>query len=220
MSIVPGTDESSLEAHIEHTRGRARIRQGLGIVAVAVLSGAAAMHAESRAITVQGSSLTVFVYKTGLFSAFADNHVIRAPLVEGSVSEEPPLAVSVLVHSAELEVIDPGLAPTRRAEIQARMLGSEVLDATRYPDIAFTSTAIDVTGLERWTVTGRLTIHGQSRVVMFTVTRRSRRYRGDVSLKQRDFGIEPITVLGGTVKVKDELKVQFDVAVLDAPPAF
>src|SRR5260370_399645 len=51
MSIVPGTDESSLEAHIEHTRGRARIRQGLGIVAVAVLSGAAQPLTDARTAT-------------------------------------------------------------------------------------------------------------------------------------------------------------------------
>jgi hypothetical protein len=37
------------------------------------------------------------------------------------------------------------------------------------------------------------------------------RYRGTVVLKQRDFGITPISIAGGTVKVKDELKVEFDI---------
>jgi hypothetical protein len=32
-----------------------------------------------------------------------------------------------------------------------------------------------------------------------------------VTLKQSDFGIRPISIVGGTVKVKDELKVEFDV---------
>jgi hypothetical protein len=36
-------------------------------------------------------------------------------------------------------------------------------------------------------------------------------YRGEVDIRQRDFGIEPIKVAGGVVKVKDELKVQFEI---------
>lgn len=31
-------------------------------------------------------------------------------------------------------------------------------------------------------------------------------------LKQRDFGITPVTVAGGTVKVKDELKIDLDIS--------
>jgi hypothetical protein len=34
----------------------------------------------------------------------------------------------------------------------------------------------------------------------------------EVSIRQRAFGIEPITVAGGTVKVEDELKIQFEIA--------
>ena len=42
-------------------------------------------------------------------------------------------------------------------------------------------------------------------------TRANGRYRGTVTLKQRDFGIMPISIAGGTVKVKDEIKIEFDV---------
>jgi hypothetical protein len=31
-------------------------------------------------------------------------------------------------------------------------------------------------------------------------------------LKQRDFGITPVSVAGGTVKVKDQVKIEFDIA--------
>jgi len=41
--------------------------------------------------------------------------------------------------------------------------------------------------------------------------RQGGRYRGTAALKQRDFGIDPITIAGGTVKVKDEVKVEFDI---------
>jgi polyisoprenoid-binding protein YceI len=61
-------------------------------------------------------------------------------------------------------------------------------------------------------VTGRLTLHGQSRVITFAVVRQEGRYRGDCEIKQRDFGIQPISIAGGTVKVKDEVKIHFDLA--------
>ena len=60
-------------------------------------------------------------------------------------------------------------------------------------------------------MTGHLTIHGQMRAIAFCVVASDNRYRGEVLIKQRDFGIEPIRVAGGTVKVKDELKVQFEI---------
>lgn len=171
----------------------------------------AAPSAETRPIDVGRSTLTIFVYKSGLFSTFADDHVIRAPIASGSVSPDAPLAVEISVRSADLTVLDPKLAAAKRAEVQARMLGPEVLDSPKYPDIGFTSTAIESTGPGRWTVTGRLSIHGVTRPTTFSVAQQDSRYRGTVVLKQRDFGIQPISIAGGTVKVKDELKVEFDI---------
>jgi hypothetical protein len=43
------------------------------------------------------------------------------------------------------------------------------------------------------------------------------RYRGSTSIKQSDFGISPISIAGGTVKVKDDVKIDFDIAA--APKA-
>jgi hypothetical protein len=37
------------------------------------------------------------------------------------------------------------------------------------------------------------------------------RYVGRFALKQRDFGITPVSIAGGTVRVKDELKIEFDI---------
>jgi|SRR6266542_5076729 len=169
-------------------------------------------QAQTRPIDVEHSTLTVFAYKSGLFSAFADNHIVRAPVAGGSISEDGPLSITLTIRSADLRVLDPGLAPDRRAEVQSRMLGPEVLDVTKFPEIAFTSTTIEPAGSDKWQVTGRLTIRGQTRPIAFPVARANGTYRGEVAIKQRDFGIEPIKVAGGTVKVKDELKVQFEIS--------
>jgi polyisoprenoid-binding protein YceI len=168
-------------------------------------------RAQTRPIDVQHSTLTVLVYKSGLFAAFADNHVISAPVATGSISEESPLGIDLMVRAADLRVLDPGLSSDRRAEVQARMLGSDVLDVAKFPDITFASTTIEAAGTDQWKVTGRLTIHGHTRIIAFSVVRVNGTYRGDVVIKQRDFGIEPIKVAGGTVKVKDELHVQFEI---------
>lgn len=187
----------------------------LGAASVLVAIGSAMgthSYAETRAIDLDRSDLTVKVYKSGLLAAFADNHVINAPIARGSISEEPPLAIDVTIRAADLRVLDPSLSPGRRAEVQARMLGPEVLNVAAYPEISFTSTAIASTGPDRWQVDGRLEIHGHMRAVAFPVVHARGKYLGDVVIRQRDFGIEPIRVAGGTVKVKDEITVQFEIA--------
>jgi hypothetical protein len=171
----------------------------------------AALGAQSRQIDAERSTLTVYAYKSGLFSAFADDHVIRAPIAGGSISETGALAVEIQIRSADLVALDPGLSASKRAEVQTRMVGPDVLDVKQYPEIAFASTAIEAAGANRWNVTGRLTMHGQTRPVTLAVTRQDGHYRGTVALKQSDFGIRPISIVGGTVKVKDELKIEFDI---------
>jgi hypothetical protein len=180
-------------------------------IGVFLLLSWTAPGAQSRQIDAAGSTLTVLVYKSGLFSAFADDHVIRAPIAAGSLSEESPFAVQLTVRPDEFVVLDPGLSVAKRAEVRTRMLGPEVLDSARYPEITFASTAVEPAGADRWTVSGTLTIRGASRPAAFAVARQKGRYRGSVTLKQSDFGIRPISIVGGTVKVKDELKVEFDV---------
>ena len=162
-------------------------------------------------IDVQHSKLTVFVYKGGLFSALADNHVINAPIASGTVATTPSPAIELVVNAADLVPLDPDLDQSKRAEVRTRMLGAEVLDTSRFPTIKFVSTAIEPTGSDQWKVSGSLTIHGVTKAVTFPVTRSGGRYRGETRIRQTDFGIKPIRIAGGTVSVKDELKIEFDI---------
>jgi YceI-like domain len=185
----------------------------LSLTSTLVVAACAALGAQSRPIDTEQSTLTVFAYKSGLFSAFADDHVIRAPIAGGSIADTGTPAVEITVRSADLVALDPTLSASKRAEVQARMIGPEVLDVKQYPDITFASTSIQPAGADRWTASGRLTIHGTTKPVTFAVTRQIGHYRGTLSLRQSDFGIKPISIVGGTVKVKDELKVEFDIVV-------
>jgi polyisoprenoid-binding protein YceI len=183
-------------------------------VVAAVLGASTFLPIEATAgpIDVQHSKLTVFVYKSGMFSAFADNHVISAPIARGTITTAPSAAVEIVVNAADLVPLDPGLDPSKRAEVRTRMLGAEVLDTPKFPTIQFESTSVEPVGSDRWNVSGRLTIHGVTRTVTFPVMRSEGRYRGETHLRQRDFGITPIRIAGGTVSVKDEIKIEFEIA--------
>jgi polyisoprenoid-binding protein YceI len=91
------------------------------------------------------------------------------------------------------------------------MLGPEVLDAAHQPDIAFRSTAAQQSGADLWTVNGSLTVHGQTRPVIAQVREMGGHYTGALTLKQTDFGIKPVKIAGGAVRVKDEIRIEFDI---------
>ena len=187
---------------------------GRWLVVAAIFGSAALLATQATAgpIDVRNSKLTVFVYKSGLFSAFADNHVINAPIASGTITTTPTPGIELVVNAADLVPLDPDLDPAKREEVRTRMLGAEVLDTARFSTITFRSTAIEPAGSNRWNVSGQLTIHGVTKAVTFPVVRADRVYRGETRIRQRDFGINPIRIAGGTVSVKDELKVEFEIA--------
>lgn len=179
------------------------------LVASALLS--ASVNGETWAIDAQKSTLTVHVFKSGLFSAFGDNHEVKASVASGSVSDGEKPQVEIEVDARQMTVLDPDLAPAKRAEVQKRMLGPEVLDVAKFPEIRFKSTAVHSTGEGRWRVEGVLALHGKSVPLSLEVTGSKERFRGSATVKQRAFGIEPISVAGGTVKVRDDVKVDFEI---------
>jgi hypothetical protein len=178
---------------------------------VALMAHALPGEAQSRSIDPKQSTVTVRVFKSGLFRAFADNHVIEAPLAEGSLDDSATPSVSLAIDVRSMRVLDPGLSPKDRQDVQARMLGPEVLDADRFTQIRFRSVAIDKVNADRWSVRGELAVHGQTRPVTIQVVRAQGHFKGSTSLKQSNFGITPISIAGGTVKVKDELTIDFDI---------
>jgi polyisoprenoid-binding protein YceI len=159
------------------------------------------------------SSLKIRVSKTGLFSAFAHNHEVDAPIESGEVTAAERPSVELRVDARKLHVLDPELSADTRAEIQKTMLGPQVLDTERYPEIHFHSTAVESQGIDRWLVSGNLDLHGQTQSIAVDVTLKDGVYKGSSILKQTKFGITPVTVAGGTVKVKDDLKIEFQIAL-------
>lgn len=102
--------------------------------------------------------------------------------------------------------------------IQKRMLGSEVLDATKYPQIRFTTTAIESQGNGRLRVTGNIEIHGRRQQVTVPVRYKTDgkqlEFDGDVNIRQTDFGLQPESVAGGTIKVKNSVSIRFHIVTV------
>jgi polyisoprenoid-binding protein YceI len=166
-------------------------------------------RSDTREIDGERSAITIQVDKTGWFSSFGDRHVVQAPIAHGWINGSSRPAVEFQVDSKRLTVLDPNASIDTRREVQHRMLGPDVLDADRYPAIAFRSTTITAVDDNRWTVTGDLTLHGVTRSIAGAVSWQAGRYVGSATVTQRDFGIEPIAVAGGLVKVKDEVRITF-----------
>ncbi len=179
-------------------------RLGLGFASAADSSIAGAIDTEKSVITVR-------VFKAGFFSAFAHDHEISAPIEQGGFNEGNT-SVEVKVDARKLRVVDKEISERDRAEIQQTMLGPKVLDSEKFPEIRFrASGGADRPRLGRLTIEGELTLHGQTHPVRVEVIGMNGHYHGTAQLKQKDFGIAPISLGGGTVKVKNELRVEFDV---------
>ena len=91
---------------------------------------------------------------------------------------------------------------------------NKVLESTVYPEIVFRSTQARRTRDSAWRVSGDLTLHRTAKSIIVDVTRDRQAFVGSVRITQTDFGIQPIKIGGGVVKVKDELEVTFRVCML------
>jgi len=166
--------------------------------------------AQDRQIDTERSTITIHVGKAGLLSAAGHEHWINAPISSGSVNESTP-RVEFMVETAKMRVKpDPKVDEKTQAQIQKDM-ETMTLDIEHYREIKFQSTSVAKVGADTWRVTGTLSLHGVSKPVSFGVTRDAGAYTGKTVLKQTDFGIKPISVAGGTIKVKNEIDVEFRV---------
>lgn len=183
------------------------------IAIAAMLAGCLTLAAggEKRPIDTGRSHLTLHVGKTGAFSGFGHAHEITAPIVRGEVQTSKPLSVHFDVNAAGMKVIDADESEKDRADVQKAMLSSEVLDVARFPEIKFVSGEIEVIGESRWRIHGSLTLHGQTKPIVLETTLEKGHYRGTATVLQTNFGITPIKVAGGSIKVKDEVQIEFDI---------
>jgi len=174
-------------------------------------SAARTVPAAQSAIDVEHSTIRIHVGKSGLFSAAGHEHWVLAPIAEGALEEGPSSSFSFRVESRQMKLeADKSLSAGQQAEVE-RTMQTQVLESEKYPDIRFRSTSIEPASQDTWVVHGELSLHGQTRPVTTTVRKQENAYVGRCQIKQSDFGIAPVRVAGGMVRVKDELDIQFSV---------
>jgi polyisoprenoid-binding protein YceI len=174
------------------------------------------------AVDSEKSSLHISVYKEGLLKAFGHDHLISANKISGRVlfNEEmlEDSSADLTVEATSLSVIDPGESDKDRRKVQETMAGKDVLDEERFPVIRFTSTRVKQVKKthDGWEVTleGVLSLHGVEKPISMplhvSVKDGELRAEGETSLLQTDFGITPIKVGGGSVKVKNKVRIRFE----------
>jgi polyisoprenoid-binding protein YceI len=172
-------------------------------------------------IETKGSTFTVRAFTTGLLSALGHNPTIALPDFEGEIFLNPveveQSSLRMVVPSASLNVTD-DISEKDREEINRRMHG-EVLESDSFPDIVYECSrgSASKTGEGQYWVAlnGDLTLHGVTRSqpvsARVSVNGNTLRAAGEFSVRQSDYEIRPVSALGGAVKLKDELKLSFDI---------
>ena len=180
----------------------------LGLLVLVFAASNIALSAE-HPIDTAHSTIRIHVGKAGVFSAAGHEHWVTAPIADGKLDEATPASISFRVEAAKLKLEeDKSLSADKQAEVQ-RTMQTQVLEGDKYPEITFHSNTVQQTGADTWQVRGDLSLHGKIRSITTAVHKQQDKYVGRCELKQTDFGIQPVRVGGGMVKVKDQLDIEF-----------
>ncbi|MCZ6842382.1 MAG: YceI family protein [SAR324 cluster bacterium] len=191
----------------------------------------------ARVFLIDGahSEIVVLLFKRGVFSAFAHDHVLVSRNARGRVilSKEDIAAskvrITVPLASFEVDELDDRarenlrgkLAPGDREEIRATMLGPGQLDMRRFPNIEVTTAWVEG-NLPHLTVYMKIRIKGTVRNVAVPVrveiSGNTLTADGEVELLQSEFGIEPFSAYLGTVGVEDLVRLRFHIQAREQQP--
>jgi polyisoprenoid-binding protein YceI len=172
-------------------------------------------------IDKSSSKFTVRVFATGMLSSLGHSPTFAIRDFDGDLQFSPDApnqtSLRLKVRADSLEVMD-DIKSKDRQEMEGTM-NRTVLETAKYPEIAFSTTSVSTSqlgeGRYQANLTGNLTLHGLTQPVAIptqvTLLGDMLRAGGEFPLLQSNFGIAPVSVAGGTLKLKDELKFTFDI---------
>jgi polyisoprenoid-binding protein YceI len=191
-------------------------------------------QAVSYAVRSDLSDVRFLVYRAGPIAKLGHDHVIRARTVLGEIKLDPEFPRSAFELSlpvADFEV-DPADARSVEGEEFARqpsaeaiagtarnLLGSQVLDAEHFPRIEIRSVALVGPS---WgpDITVRIALRGAQRdiTIPVAVERQNDRLTATATfdVRQTDFGIAPLSALGGSLQVADVVRVRMRLVAVKA----
>ncbi|MEK7834099.1 MAG: YceI family protein [Acidobacteriota bacterium] len=182
-----------------------------------------AQKARTYTIVAGESSFWVFVPKTGLLSGLAHDHEIGVKSFTGKIvvpeSGASGGSLELDVDATSLAVLDKKPSEEDKKKIYNSM-HNEVLESAKHPKITFKSVSVSdlkQTGGDSFSLTlnGDLTLHGVTKrialPVSLTINAQQLRATGKYTLQQTDYGIKPYSAAGGTIKVKNDIVVNFNI---------
>lgn len=186
-------------------------------------------------VTGNGTLVYARVFRAGSLSKLGHNHVVEFADVRGDIflAGDPGNSLFDINVAPAAAIVDaPGLrqrqggdfdstvSDSARAGTRRNMLGKDVLDAAKYPYVRISSSKIEGS-FENPRVTVDLTLRGVTRTMTIPVSMHvdvgHLVAEGRFALHQSDFGIQPYSVLGGALKVKDKVEVVFTIAADQIP---
>lgn len=171
-------------------------------------------------VDARSSRFTVQAFATGILSAMGHNPKIGIRTFTGEVDFSADGAQAgrfrLSMKSNSLGVLD-DVSDKDRRDIE-KMMNEQVLEPSKYPDMVYDAPSVSIARIDAAlfsaTLNGALTFRGVTRnqliAARIAVFDEMLRASGEFTLNQSDYGIKPISVAGGALKVKDELKFSFE----------
>jgi len=199
-------------------------RLGVKLAAVAVISsmGLAVVAAPAGAVTYKvNPAMSTFKITASTSGVSAHDRHLATKSFTGSVALSntmQPQSVQMTVKANSFKSIDQNESATDRTRINNATAGP-ILEASKYPNIVFKSTKIvpnkPIKGAYRVQVFGKLTLHGVTRPVVIPVSGaisgNTLRGSGSLRIKQSDYNITLLSLLGGIIRVNDPLTLSFNI---------
>jgi polyisoprenoid-binding protein YceI len=163
------------------------------------------------------SRFTVRAFATGLLSALGHSPTVAIRDFEGEVrlpaDSLERASLHLKIEAASLAVQDQ-ISDKDRREME-RQMKEEVLETARFPHIIYECSQVS-RSQTAVALNGQLTLHGVTRnqpvEARVDIMGNMLRASGEFTVRQSDYEIRPVSAVGGTLKLKDELKVAFDIA--------
>ncbi len=172
-------------------------------------------------IDAERGSFIVQAFAEGMLSFMGHNPTFAVRRYGGEIqfaSGDTEVESMLIVADAESLSLRDNMSEKDRAEIGDTMR-EKVLETDRFPEIFFVSKDISIkeNGNGKFSVSanGVISLHGETIPktiqAVAEISDGNIKANGECSLKQSDFNIEQVKALGGTLKVKDEVKISFEI---------
>jgi hypothetical protein len=186
---------------------------------------------EGRAFEVvpEESLLTLLVFRGGALAKAGHNHVIASHSMRGTAWLPDDLSrasFEIRMLVADFTIDEPELRAREGSEFSTavpdsaregtkkNLLSENLLNGDRYPEMILSSERLEV-GPDGILAHVRVTVGGQTRTIAaplrYELNGNELRAQGEFRLKQTDLGLTPFSLLGGALRVEDEMTAKFSV---------